>query len=178
MRTADLTKEQMCGAQNPPIENDVSLNDHIEHVGHNFTVGVVLVFTVEREHKDPDSIEKIDGDASTFRNRVYLRICSSNWMVLCVSFSRGTVKRSPAQSCMDKHHCSYLDRTQTCDFTLTPWLQPIEEQEKRKGDVAALMWQKTWWKRAQTGNPFLLLCSRQADNYGGVYHGDFWKLSK
>lgn len=34
----------------------------------------------------------------------YLRICSSNWTFLCVSFNRGTVKRRPAHSCKDKDH--------------------------------------------------------------------------
>lgn len=35
-------------------------------------------------------------------SKLYLRICSSNWTVLCVSFSRGTVKRRPAHSCQEK----------------------------------------------------------------------------
>lgn len=58
---------------------------------------VVKISTIKSEVVDivyTSAIFSCVGD----HMKLYLRICASNWIVLCVSFSRGTVKRRPAQS--------------------------------------------------------------------------------
>lgn len=79
-------------------------------------MGIILIFTVETGREgEKDSDQLMSFESSRLQNQhvsyevslmqvhteLYLRICSSNWTVLCVSFNRGTVKRSPAHSCKE-----------------------------------------------------------------------------
>lgn len=34
-----------------PLQNDISLNNHLQLVGYDLTVGVILIFAVETERK-------------------------------------------------------------------------------------------------------------------------------
>lgn len=36
---------------NSPLQDDISLDDHLQLVGNDLTVGIVLIFTVETQRK-------------------------------------------------------------------------------------------------------------------------------
>lgn len=96
-----------------PLEDDISLDHHLQLVGHNLTVGIVLIFTVETEGGrkrfqladviPEQRISEGKRDRVCCNSPLYLRICSSNWIVLWVSFNRGTVKRRPAHTCSSRN---------------------------------------------------------------------------
>lgn len=44
-----VTKVHMRKSEDSPLQDDVSLDNHLQLIGHDLAVGVVLIFTVDKE---------------------------------------------------------------------------------------------------------------------------------
>lgn len=49
--SGELMKFRKKGQVNSPLQDDISLDDHLQLVGNDLTVGIVLIFTVETQRK-------------------------------------------------------------------------------------------------------------------------------